>query len=242
MTTDLWLEMERCNLQRWGIKRYFFRPQIDVRPALGGNDLFSLSGGTLRWNYTAHSDYCAMTETHPLVSIDERRPELPDAAALEAWNKLPAAPLGIDMLLLCDYDFENYLDFRGHPGDPMRLINADRFAFSAANDLEDQLSIIGRYHLWLAELRRLRIPGFLDSDSHEQDSVNWLIFFAATQREAEDAAQRLRELDSVLIAPANPMEIWTLSLEALKKLAPRQEVIWDVLPAAGISVFRSLQR
>ena len=34
MATELWMELERCNLQRGGLKRYLFRPQIPVRPAL----------------------------------------------------------------------------------------------------------------------------------------------------------------------------------------------------------------
>ena len=29
MTTELWLEFERCNLQKWGLKRYLFRPELN---------------------------------------------------------------------------------------------------------------------------------------------------------------------------------------------------------------------
>ena len=29
MTTELWLELERCNLQKWGLKRYLFRPELN---------------------------------------------------------------------------------------------------------------------------------------------------------------------------------------------------------------------
>ena len=40
MTTELWLELERCNIQRWGLKRYLFRPELEVRPALNNNNYY----------------------------------------------------------------------------------------------------------------------------------------------------------------------------------------------------------
>ena len=29
LTTELWLELERCNLQKWGLKKYLFRPELN---------------------------------------------------------------------------------------------------------------------------------------------------------------------------------------------------------------------
>ena len=241
LATELWLELERCNLQRWGIKRYLFRPRIETRPALDRGGLWTREGPRITWNYLASPFFKEMTESHGNVSISDRKPELRDPEAYKAWHSLPASRLPLDLLFLCDYDFENYLDFKGHPADELRLINADRFAFSSASSTEEQLDTIGRYHLWLWELRRLSICGYLDADTQEQGSVNWLIFLSETQEEALASAERLKAFGDELIRPANPMEIWTLSLEALRNSPARREVIWDVLPPLGRNVCATLQ-
>lgn len=240
MTTELWLELERCNLQRGGLKRYLFRPRIPVRPALKREEVWSLDGERILWHYTRHPAVEEMTAAHPLPRPHERRPEIPDPQALGMWGALDPEPFIPDLAFIANYDFESYLDFKGHPGDGMKLINADRFFFSAAPDMSSQLDEVGRFQRWLLELRHLRIPGYVDLDTQEQSSVNWLIFLTEDQRTALDIQAGLKRCGSTLIEPANPMEVWALSLEALRRCPSQREVIWDVLPEAGLPICLTL--
>ncbi len=235
MTTELWLELERTNLQRWGLKRYLFRPQIPVRPALPRERVWSDVSG-LKWEYLDDPTFKSVMEANPAPAISERTRLALDNCTIENWTKQPAGFFSPDLFYITNYDFQNYLDFRGHPGDRMKLINTDRFAFSTAADTAERLDVLGAMHRWLWTLRRLQIPGWLDVDSHEQDSVNWLIFFTRTQEGALAAREDLKKFGDALIAPVNPMEIWTLSLESLKNCPSRQEVIWDVLPVCALPV------
>ena len=240
LTTELWLELERANVQRWGLKRYAVRPDWPVRPALRREEVWRLEGGKLRWTYLDEPRFKAMLQLHPAVPHRRRRLEIPDPEGLAAWRALPGERLGLDLALIVNYDFENYLGFAGHPGDERRLVNADRFYFSAAATPEEQLDALGRFHRLLWELRRLTVPGYLDCDAHEQDSVNWLIFVSRDRAAAEASCSRLKALGDGLIRPVNPMEIWTLSLEALEEIPDRREVIWDMLPEAGRPVCLTL--
>ncbi|MBQ9565888.1 MAG: hypothetical protein IJU98_09910 [Synergistaceae bacterium] len=240
MTTELWIELERCNLQRGGLKRYLFRPQIPVRPALRREDVWSLDGGRLLWKYPDSPAVKELLEKHPLPRPHERKPELPDAQALREWRELSPEPFVPDLAYIAHYDFTQYLDFKGHPGDDMKLINTDRFFFSTAGDRESRLDVLGQFQRWLLELRHLKIPGYLDLDTQEQDSVNWLIFLTRTQEEALEVQADLRQFGPSLIEPANPMEVWTLSLEALRTCPSQRELIWDVLPEAGQPVCLTL--
>lgn len=240
LTTALWLELERANVQRWGLKRYVVRPDWPVRPVLRREEVWRIEGGKLRWTYPDEPRFKAMLAAHPAVPHRRRRAEILDPAAWAAWRELPGERLGLDLALIVNYDFENYRDFRGHPGDEHRLVNSDRFYFSAAATAEEQLDALGRFHRLLWELRRLAIPGYLDCDVHEQDSVNWLIFVGRTRAGADASLARLKALGDDLIRPVNPMEIWTLALEDLRAVPDRCEVIWDVLPQAGRPVCLTL--
>lgn len=240
LTTALWLELERTNVQRWGLKRYVVRPDWPVRPRLRREEVWRLEGGKLRWTYPDEPRFKAMLADHPAVPHHRRRTEIPDPAGLAAWRALPDEELGLDLALIVNYDFENYRDFKGHPGDGYRLINTDRFYFSGAATAEEQLDALGRFHRLLWELRRLAIPGYLDCDVHEQGSASWLIFVSRTRAEAETSLARLKALGDELIRLVNPMEVWTLALEDLGCLPDRCEVIWDVLPQAGRPVCLTL--
>ena len=234
MTTELWLELERCNLQRGGLKRFLFRTNIPVRPALSRTETWALDGGELRWRYLEHPAVRKLL-SRPMPRLHERRPEIPDADALRRWQEQPSEPFIPDLVYLVHYDFEHYRDFQGHPGDEMRFINSDRFLFSAAPDLGARLDDVGRFQRWLLELRCLRMPGYLDVDTQEQSSVTWLIVLTEGQDEAQTAQSELKGLGASLVEPV-PMGVWTLSLEALRAHPSRCEVVWDVLPQAGLPV------
>lgn len=229
IATELWLELERCNLQRWGIKRYLFRPQIPVRPALRRSKIFEIEDeNNVRWLYKNNLT---------VKKVMENR-KSPSEILLE-WLELPYDLFVPDVVFLAEYDFENYLDFKRPKNDEMKIANTDRFAFSTAQSTEVQIEVIGKFHRWIIEQRFLRLPGCFDLDVHEQGSANWLIFLTEKQQTALTIQSELQKFGGSLTAPVNPMEIWTMSLEALRECPSQCEVIWDVLPKFAQPVCRT---
>ncbi|HAH69639.1 MAG TPA: hypothetical protein DCL58_07635, partial [Synergistaceae bacterium] len=73
-----------------------------------------------------------------------------------------------------------------------KVINTDRFLFVFPDkNTEKNLVTVAKFHLWLNTLRRMMIPGYVDRDTQEQDSVSWLIFTTEKEDEAASLAQEL---------------------------------------------------
>lgn len=229
-TTELWLALQRAHRQRWGIKDYRFALQIPVHPCSTGRT-WRLADGVFSWLWPQSAGTKKALSLFPPVPLRERDPRGSQSLRRLSWREtFPSSEeLNADLLYLCRYDYQYYEDFPGYPGDGLRLANADRFFFSFAQTLEEQLDLLGLYQSWLLQLRLADLPGYLDFDTQEQDSVNWLLFVTADETTAALNADRLRALGD-LAEPAKPMEIWTVSLQALWAAKPDHEVIWEVLP------------
>jgi hypothetical protein len=76
----------------------------------------------------------------------------------------------------------------------------------------------------------MMIPGYVDRDTQEQDSVSWLIFTTEREDEAAAMAEELGKFGEKLVENANPCEIWTVSMEALENVTEKRELIWELLP------------
>lgn len=229
--TRMWLNLERCNRQLGGSKDYRVDLKIPVRPR--ANPSYILEGDRLRWIWPDDPAFGAMKNEFPPANIDTRRVDAVPAAKLQAWQeKLPAdaAPLRADLLLLAHYDMVHYLDFSGHPNDIHKLINTDRFCFVLTGNLENALETTGKYQRWLYELRHVAIPGYLDVDTQQQDSANWLVLVTETEDQALKLAREMAVFGEDLTRPGAPMELWALSLEALNAAQPGRDVIWELLP------------
>lgn len=236
--TRLWLYLERCNRQVGGEKDYRFNVAIPVRPDV--NPAFALEAGKVRWLWPQHPEILAALLEFPPASPQNRAIDAGSPERWKAWQKrVPPdpAPLRVDLLFLCRYDMIHYLDFQGHPNDSYHLINADRFCFVLEDDFKSCLAALGKYHLWLYEMRHAAIPGYLDVDTQEQGSVNWLIFVTETEKQALELAVRLAEFGEDLVNPAMPMELWTLSLENMGSAPSKKDVIWEVLPFISHAVW-----
>lgn len=241
--TKLRLLLDGAHVQRWGIKEFIPRASLPYLPDIKEAPLFSLKDG-LRWRYPESAAYQAMERDFPPVTIDARRTDYVPKEQIDAWaqnNNASFGSMDIDLLYLCRYDFMQYKEFPGHQNDPLRLINTDRFLFTAPGDTaEANLEKIGQFHLWLNYLRRMQIPGYVDRDTQEQDSVSWLIFTTEKDSDAQATADALSVFGEALVENANPCEIWTISLEALENLDAKRELVWELLPEIAHPVQRTL--
>lgn len=242
--TKLRLLLDGAHLQRRGLKEYHTGIDLGYRPALRRDEIFSLTDGNLSWLYQDSPIYRKIAADFPCAGADRRSVGLVPPAKLAEWcaaNAPSEGGLPVDLLYLSRYDFMEYKDFKGHPNDPLGLINADRFLFVfAGEDAADNIHTIGRFHLWLNFLRRMQIPGYTECDTQEQFSVSWLVFAAETEHEAARAREGLAPFGEQLVRPASPCEIWTISLEALGKITEKQDVISELLYSAAVPVQRDI--
>ena len=232
--TRLRMLLDNAHLQRWGIKVYHAGQGLDYYPGLKDEELVSSENGTLEWKYTASHLYQKINEQFSPSFIEGRRIDMVTPERLSAWcteNSTLPGSLDVDLLYLCNYDFMQYRDFTGHPNDRLKVINTDRFLFVFPDkDTGRNLVTVAKFHLWLNTLRRMMIPGYVDRDTQEQDSVSWLIFTTEKEDEAVALAKELGGFGEELVANANPCEVWTISMEALQNITEKRELIWELLP------------
>ncbi|NLD06046.1 MAG: hypothetical protein GX672_09220 [Synergistaceae bacterium] len=242
--TKLRMLLDNAHLQRWGIKVYHAGQDLVFYPDLKEKELLSLQNGTLEWSYTDSPLYKKINEEFKPALIEGRRTDLVTPERLKSWcsdNSMDPARLNIDLLYLCHYDFMQYRDFSGHPNDQLKVINTDRFLFVFPEpEIEKNLETVARFHLWLNTLRRMMIPGYVDRDTQEQDSVSWLIFTTEREDTAKALAEELAKFKEKLIEKANPCEIWTVSMEAIENVTDKRELIWELLPDIAHAAQRTI--
>lgn len=232
--TKLRLLLDNAHLQRWGIKIYHAGQDLDFYPDLRREELLSFKNGTPEWSYTDSPLYRKINEEFKPALIEDRKTDLVTPERLSSWceeNSAWPGSLNVDLLYLCHYDFMQYRDFGGHPNDGLKVINTDRFLFLFPEpDIENNLVNVAKFHLWLNTLRRMMIPGYVDRDTQEQDSVSWLVFTTERENEAAALAGELGNFGEKLVENANPCEVWTVSMEALENVKEKRELIWELLP------------
>lgn len=220
--------------QRWGIKEYYARPELPTFPELPGEEPFRAEGGKIVWPYMTSREEREMEEKFPLAGIEGRYEKMSAAAAAGAeWmreNEKSIGKFSPDIFFVCRYDYRYYEDFKGHPNDPMRLINTDRFAFIFDDGGDENLRKIGEFRRWLSLMRRAALPGFFDIDTQEQDSVSQIFFVTEEEGGAACCAEALIPFGASLTEGAEPFEIWTLSFEALAAVEEKRELVWELLP------------
>lgn len=236
LRTRLHLLLDRKHLQRWGLKEYLFHPSFPI-PPLTRRGLFSLDSG-LNWLWPASPFVERLRRNFPETGLAARKQKAHSPGTPAAWFEAQGVSpeyFEPDFLYLSRYDYEAYTDFSSPPDDIWGLLNTDRFFFRSGpvpteENLEDLLEIAGRFHLCLEVLRRLVLPGYMDLDSHDQGAINWLLFLYEKEADAAKCSALLSPFDQELIAPALPMDLWALSLEALAAFPGRAENIHDLLP------------
>lgn len=227
--------LNAAHLQRWGIKQYYASPALEIFPRTADEELFRLAGSELTWPYMEGKEEREMEEKFPLLGLRGRKERM--AAAVERsaqWLEEKRALVDTftpDILYVCRYDYLQYENFKGHPNDPLRLINTDRFLFSFdSGDEAEALREIGRFRRWVTFQRLVMMPDFFDIDTQEQDSICQLLLVSESEQQAAARCERLAMFGTALTAGAEPFEIWTLSEEALAAVKDKREIIWELLP------------
>ncbi|MGI6783305.1 MAG: hypothetical protein ACOX5A_03675 [Aminivibrio sp.] len=243
--TRLRLLIDSKHIQRWGLKEYQKGASFPV-PEVSDDELFSLAAGRISWKWPSLPLIERMRSGWPDTGLAARKIAPPASDAALKWLK-EAGRTGLftaDLLHLSRYDFQSYTSFQPLPGDRWGLLNADRFfclksPAPEAENLEWFLGATGRLQLALEVLRRMVLPGYMDLDSHDQACINWLVFVFEKEAEARECVSLLEPLGLDLIAPAMPMDVWTLSFEALSDFGEKAETIHDLLPIAGNAAART---
>ena len=243
---ELMLLLDKRHLQRWGVKEYL-APFRFALPSLKRDELFVMDAGRPVWRYPDAPVFKKMAEDFPETGAAARRFPLPDAEAVRAWLEANAPnrrEVEFDLLYKSRYDFQAYAKFPPLPADPCGLFNADHFLFvfmpsPTSEDLTRYLEKIGEFHMFLTLLRRLYLPGYVDLDAMDQDTINWLLFAFENDEDAERCAGMLAPISEALPGEASPLELWSVSLEGLRDYPGGQaETIWDILPFAAHPIYR----
>ncbi|MDO5115170.1 MAG: hypothetical protein Q4D58_03655 [Synergistaceae bacterium] len=228
--------LDGAHQQRWGIKQYYTSPELAIFPAvLSDGELFRVEGDSLTWPYMESEAYRRMTERFIPSGLRGRNQRMAaEAEAGAGWleeNRQLTGCFIPDILYVCRYDYLQYEDFKGHPNDPMRLVNTDRFVFVHDSSSEaEELRDISAFRRWITLQRLVLLPDFFDIDTQEQDSICQLLFVSEREEEAAARAARLSRFGAALTAGAEPFEIWTMSVEALAAVTEKRELIWELLP------------
>jgi hypothetical protein len=249
------LLLDTRHIQRWGIKEYLKPFRFEI-PDLTEGEIFSIgkkgsdqknSGENLTWRYPGHPVFVNMLRDFSAFGLAARAAPPPEPGRIRAWldgNAPRRRTAEFDLLYKSRYDYQAYAHFPKLPTDPCGLLNADRFFFvfgpplGSGDALSAALAKLGEFHILLTMLRRMFLPGYVDLDSLDQDGVNWLLYVYEREEDARGLAARLAPLKENLAGPAAPLDIWSLSLDALRTLTGTAESIHDVLPRAAHPISR----
>ena len=239
--------LDRSFVARWGAKDYHLGLHLEYSPALSGKDFFVNESSHIVWTYDSHPLVKKMKEDFSLSGVKAREKTPRTLEEIKEWHKLnnvPSSFFYVDLLLLGRYDFAYYMHYPKHPNDVLGLVNADKFfCFQAPKPFEhvdSYIETIGKVHLFLLNQRRMYIPGYVDLDSADQDSLNWIIWIVDTEEEALSLHKILDPMGESLIGPARPLDVWILSLEALRNVHEKYEMVYDLFPHVAHSVIRSI--
>lgn len=226
--------LDRAFRGRWGEKEFRPGALLPYVPGVGGEPLFTLAGDELKWAYLDRSDCRRLVQLTSSQEGEWRQRSFPNRKETLAREGITGdeALFDIDLLLLHRYDTALYQHLPRPEGDLAGLFQTDRFLFRLAPDGIPPKEEIGRdmarLHLFLASQRALFLPGLFDQDSDGFDDVTWWFWVSEREEAAQATADRLLPSAPHLVAPALPLELWTISLEALETQDPREDSHWDL--------------
>ncbi|HAK40278.1 MAG TPA: hypothetical protein DCM24_00570 [Synergistaceae bacterium] len=92
--------------------------------------------------------------------------------------------------------------------------------------------------MFLLDNRHVYLPGCFDIDIHQQSTFTWWFWATRTQEEAMRLASRLGQAGRGLVSPAEPTDVWTISLEALEAYDRKAESFYEFVDDLALPVSR----
>jgi hypothetical protein len=224
-----------------GTKKVTPSPRLEYFPRVPTGETFSLTGGTIAWGLLERPEVVKMASSFPRgrAAEGESLAELEgrvDGLGLERVTWSPHA------LCLNQCDYAYYWRSRVET-DRWGLLNTDRLFLNVVRDprsfgLEEAASDITAFSLFLLDNRHVYLPGRFDIDVHQQSSFSWWFWATRTEEEARELARRLRTAGRGLVAPAEPADAWTISLEALGAVGRKADSFYEFVDDLAIPVTR----
>ena len=224
-----------------GTKKVTLSPGLEYFPRVPMVETFSLTGGAIAWDLLEHPGVVKMLSSFPRGrdSGGESLTELEgrvDGLGLERVTWSP------HVLCLNQCDYAYYWRSRADT-DRWGLLNTDRLFLNIVRDprsfgLGEAASDITAFSLFLLDNRHVYLPGRFDIDVHQQNSFSWWFWATRTEEEARELARRLRHAGRGLVAPAEPADAWTISLEALGAVSRKADSFYEFVDDLAIPVTR----
>ena len=240
------LLLNRAFVGRWGEKTFRPGAALPFLPPRCGAPLGHWTGAQFSWRYAQDAFLQEMDRRFPVPRGGEDAPVCLEA--VERWRVREGVPwetLELDLLGLQRYDVDHYRRFAPHPHDRFGLLNTDRLYCLFSPDpfqehfFDEIFFHVGRLHLFLKAQRQIFLPWRFDHDMEEQPSANWAFFVTETEAEARRGAELLAPVGASLLEGATPLDLWTLSLEALRAVKTPHETFWDLFAETAIAVGRT---
>ncbi|MBL3593975.1 MAG: hypothetical protein JMJ93_10810 [Synergistaceae bacterium] len=245
LRTELEQLLNRSFLGRWGIKEFRNGASLPYAPALDGEELFRLGKDGLRWTYEENAIVRELKARYPKWKGPET--PLPDREAFRSWMAARGAAwerLTIDVFFLHRYDAEVFQSVTPHPNDELALYHKDRFFFrllpGGVPSTEELCRDLGRLHLFLLLQRRIFLPWAFDRDTTDHDSINWWFWVTESQEELQRLQKTVTPLAPSMTEAeaAQPLELFGISLEALRAIRGQREYHWDLFQEVALALSR----
>ena len=224
-----------------GTKQVIVSPELELFPGILPINLFSISGERVQWHFRDDPGVSWLMKAFPRDR--EQGPEsLEELEKRVSEGGMVRTPWSPHLLCINQCDYAYYWRSR-RDTDRWGLLNADRLFLNMVRDPEnftvaDAARDIASFSLFLLDNRHVYLPRCFDIDTQQQSTFTWWFWATETQTEAETLAARLGAAGRSLIAPAEPADAWTISIEALRGYNNKAESFYEFVDDLAIPVTR----
>lgn len=241
-------EMDRCRLAlllnnsfvgRWGVKDFRLGQTLKYYPGMEGREICSVDpSGIPLWKYDSTEMINEIRDCFPQHRKADLHPSIEDIEQWMTSKGIKRGNLEIDLMFLHYCDFIYYMHKTPPSSDRLKLMHADRFymQFTRKEYYDEPMKlyeVIGKLHLFLLYYRHLILPGNFDLDIHQQENINALMFVTKKEEEAVRFFKDFSPMAEELVGPAKPLDIWSLSMEAIENHPVREDSHFDLFEKIG---------
>jgi hypothetical protein len=224
-----------------GTKQVIASPKLEIFPAVPTADLFSISDDNVRWIFKDDPGVSELVKAFPR-DREQGAESLKEIEARVSGYGVKRANWSPHLLCINQCDYAYYWRDRSDT-DRWELLNADRLFLNVIREperfaLADAARDIASFSLFLLDNRHVYLPGCFDIDTQQQSAFTWWFWATETQDQASALAQRLGSAGRSLVAPAEPTDAWTISIEALRGYNNKAESFYEFVDDLAVPVTR----